>query len=143
MDLTAAARRLPGGRSAVVLVGGTIGTAFRAALEAAFPAQPGGWPWATFLINLSGAFLLGLLLETLSRRGPDVGVRQYLRLGVGTGVMGGYTTYSTFAVETVRLLEHGAVLAALGYAVASVLLGLAGALGGMLLAGRLVRRATP
>lgn len=126
-----------GSRTAVVFVGGALGTAIRAALEAAFPAQPGGWPWATFLINVSGAFVLGLLLETLSRRGPDAGARQLVRLGLGTGVMGGYTTYSTFAVETVRLIGTGAVLAGFGYALGSVLLGLAAALAGTRLAVRL------
>lgn len=126
-----------GSKTAVVFVGGALGTAIRAALEAAFPAQPGGWPWATFLINVSGAFVLGLLLETLSRRGPDAGARQLVRLGLGTGVMGGYTTYSTFAVETVRLIGTGAVLAGFGYAVGSVVLGLAAALAGSRLAARL------
>lgn len=124
--------------STVVFAGGVLGTAVRAALEAAMPAQPGGWPWATFAINVSGSFLLGLLLETLSRRGPDAGLRRYLRLGLGTGVMGGYTTYSTFAVETVRLfaLGGGAVFVGLGYALGSVLLGLAGAFAGMWVATR-------
>ncbi len=124
-------------KSLLIVVGGMVGTALRAALAATFPAQPGGWPWATFVINISGAFALGLLLEALSRRGPDGGVRQYLRLGVGTGVLGGYTTYSTFAVESVRLLGGGALLVGFGYALASVLLGLAAALGGTLLAARL------
>ncbi|MFT4218400.1 MAG: CrcB family protein [Micropruina sp.] len=124
--------------STVVLVGGAIGTAIRAALEFAFPAQPGGWPWATFLINVSGSFLLGLLLETLSRRRLDVGVRRLLRLGLGTGVMGGYTTYSSFAVETVRLLGlgGGAIAVGAGYALGSVVLGLAGAFAGMWVATR-------
>lgn len=124
--------------STVVFVGGALGTAIRAALEAAMPAQPGGWPWTTFAINVSGSFLLGLLLETLSRRGPDAGLRRYLRLGLGTGVMGGYTTYSTFAVETVRLftLGGGAVFVGLGYALGSVVLGLAGAFAGMWVATR-------
>ena len=128
-----------GARTAVVFAGGVAGTAVRAALETALPAQPGGWPWATFVINLTGAFLLGLLLETLARRGPDEGARQLLRLGLGTGVMGGYTTYSTFAVETVRLLGAGAVLSGLGYALGTVLLGLAAALAG----GRLAARLSP
>ena len=124
--------------SAVVLVGGAFGTAVRAALESAFPAQPGAWPWTTFAINVSGSFLLGLLLETLSRRGPDAGLRRYLRLGVGTGVMGGYTTYSTFAVETVRLLGLGgaATFLGIGYALGSVVLGLLAAFAGMWLAAR-------
>ena len=124
--------------STVVLAGGAVGTAVRAALESAFPAEPGGWPWATFSINLTGSFLLGLLLETLSRRGPDAGLRRYLRLGLGTGVMGGYTTYSTFAVETVRLLGlgGGAMFVGLGYALGSVTLGLAAAFAGMWVAAR-------
>ncbi len=125
-------------KSLLILIGGALGTGIRAALEAAYPAQPGGWPWATFLINVTGAFTLGVLLETLIRRGPDSGVRQYLRLGLGTGVLGGYTTYSTFAVEAVRLLGAGAVLIGIGYAIASVILGLAAALAGTLLADRLV-----
>jgi CrcB protein len=124
-------------KSLLILIGGALGTGIRAALEAAYPAQPGGWPWATFLINVTGAFPLGVLLETLIRRGPDSGVRQYLRLGLGTGVLGGYTTYSTFAVEAVRLLGAGAVLIGIGYAIASVILGLAAALAGTLLAARL------
>ena len=126
-----------GSRTVVVIAGGALGTAIRAGIESAFPAQPAGWPWATFLINVSGAFLLGLLLETLSRRGPDVGGRRLLRLGLGTGVMGGYTTYSTFAVETVRLIGSGAVLAGIGYSLGSVVLGLVAALAGTLLASRL------
>ena len=126
-----------GSRTAVVCGGGALGTSIRAALEAAFPAQPGGWPGSTFLINVSGAFLLGLLLETLSRRGPDVGARRLVRLGLGTGVMGGYTTYSTFTLETVRLIGSGAMLAGIGYALGSVLIGLAAALAGSRLAIRL------
>ena len=128
-----------GATTLVVFAGGALGTATRAALEAANPAPPGGWPVTTFLINVSGAFVLGLLLELLSRRGPDVGARRLLRLGLGTGVMGGYTTYSSFAVETVRLFGEGgaAVFVGLGYALGSVLLGLAAAWAGTLLAIRI------
>ena len=66
------------------------------------------------------------------------GVRRYLRLGLGTGVMGGYTTYSSFAVETVRLFGEGgaAVFVGIGYALGSVVLGLAAAFAGMWLAAR-------
>lgn len=114
----------------VIMVGGTVGTAVRAWLEGAHPAVPGEWPWTTFWINISGALILGVLLEVLAETGPDRGWRRGLRLGVGTGVLGGYTTYSTFAVETLQVLQSGAWLVALGYALGSVVLGLLAAFAG-------------
>ncbi len=121
---------------AVILVGGSIGTGIRAGLSSAFPHGPGEWPWATFGINLTGALLLGILLEVLAGTGPDRGWRRVVRLGLGTGVLGGFTTYSTFAVETVELLRAGAWLAGIGYALGSVLVGLVAAWSGVLLARR-------
>lgn len=123
----------------VILAGGTAGTAARAGLEATFAPPVGGMPWATFGINLSGAFLLGALLEVLAATGRDVGWRRMLRLGVGTGVLGGYTTYSTFAVETMTLLQGGAWLIGMGYALGSVILGFLAAYGGITLSARIVR----
>ena len=120
----------------VIGVGGAAGTATRAWLSGSFPVGVGQWPWATFWINLTGALLLGLLLEVLAETGPDQGWRRAIRLGAGTGFLGGFTTYSTFAVETLGLLQAGAWLTGLGYAVGSVLLGLFAAFAG----GRLVRR---
>lgn len=125
----------------VILVGGMLGTAVRSSLEALQPAQPGGWPWTTFWINVSGALALGVLLELLAETGPDRGWRRGLRLGVGTGVLGGYTTYSTFSVETLTLLGSGAWLIGIGYAVASVTLGLAAAFAGARGVRRLLRGA--
>ena len=121
---------------AVILLGGTVGTALRAWIEGAFAPQVGEWPWATFWINVSGALLLGIVLELLAATGPDRGWRRGVRLGVGTGLLGGYTTYSTFSVETLQLLQAGAWLIGLAYAIASVLLGLIAAF----LGGRAVRR---
>lgn len=121
---------------AVILAGGTVGTGTRAWLAAAFPHGPGEWPWATLGINLTGALLLGVLLEVLAGTGPDRGWRRAVRLGVGTGVLGGYTTYSTFAVETFELVRAGAWLAGLGYALGSVVVGLGAAWAGALLARR-------
>ena len=118
----------------LILVGGTAGTAVRGWLEGSFAAAAGQWPWTTFWINLSGALLLGLLLEVLAGSGPDRGWRRGLRLGLGTGFLGGYTTYSTFAVETFQLLDGGAVLIGLGYSVGSVLLGFLAATAGARLA---------
>ena len=103
----------------IVFVGGALGTAIRSLLGDAFAGPSGSWPWTTLAINLSGAFLLGLLLEALVRSGTDTGTRRLARLGIGTGVMGGYTTYSTFMVETTQL----SWLPAAAYVVATVVLG--------------------
>ena len=79
-----------------------------------------------------------MLLEAIAESGRDAGWRRGLRLGVGTGVMGGFTTYSTFSVETVLLLRSGHWLLASGYAVASVVTGVLAAILGV----RLVRWTT-
>ncbi len=118
---------------ALVVLGGSAGTAARALAEGAFPAMPAGWPWATFVINVTGAFLLGFLLEALCRGGRDEGWRRRVRLGAGTGFLGGYTTYSTFALE---VAQRAPALAA-AYAAATALLGVAAAIAGYRLAGRL------
>jgi len=123
----------------LILAGGSVGTAARAFLEASHPAAPGGWPWTTFAINMLGAFTLGLLLESLASTVPDRGWRLRVRLGAGTGLLGGFTTYSTFSVETVSLLRHAPALG-VGYGLATALLGLAAAWAGMAIAGRVVQR---
>lgn len=106
----------------LILLGGTVGTAARAALETLFPAAPTALPWTTLAINLMGSFLLGVLVETLSASGPDRGVRRGIRLTIGTGVLGGFTTYSTFMVETADRLRNGYALLALTYLVGSVII---------------------
>ena len=86
----------------IVLLGGTLGTGVREALSLLIPPI-GAFPMAIFLINVTGAFALGVALEILLRLGPDEGHRRRLRLFVGTGFMGGYTTYSTLAIGTAFL----------------------------------------
>lgn len=115
------------GLALLVAVGATVGTLLRASIELVFPHAPGEWPWATFAINILGSLALGALIEALALRGPDTGRRRMLRLGVGTGVVGGFTTYSTFVVEIDRLATAGAVSMALVYALASVVLGVVAA----------------
>ncbi|WP_194907135.1 CrcB family protein [Quadrisphaera sp. INWT6] len=112
-----------------VVLGGAAGTAVRVAAEGQLP-RPADLPLPTLLVNLVGALVLGALLEGLARRGPDAGRRRIVRLLVGTGFCGGLTTYSTFAVE-VDLLLAGHLLAGVGYALLTVLLGLVAAAAGV------------
>ena len=104
----------------VVWVGGTVGTGLRVALTP--ERTPTSFPVTTFLVNLVGAGLLGLLVARLSRREETVRTRR-LRLLLGTGVLGGFTTYSALAVDTVLLVRDGAVVRGLAYAVGTLLLG--------------------
>lgn len=118
----------------LVFAGGMVGTTGRYLIDMALPA--GNWPWATFTVNVLGAFLLAFVLVGLSRRGADYGVRRVTRLGLGTGLLGSLTTYSTFAVETFDLLAGP--VPGLAYAGATVLGGLAAAAAGVALARVLV-----
>lgn len=104
----------------VVITGGMFGALGRYGLSTVLPA-PGGWPLPTLVINLTGAFLLGVLLEALVRRGPDAGRLRGIRLLAGTGFLGAFTTYSTLALETNTLLETGRSADALIYVTATLL----------------------
>ena len=106
----------------LVALGGAVGTGLREGLGLLFPAAAPAFPWTTAAINLAGAFVLGALLETLLRMGPDHGHRRTVRLFVGTGVLGGFTTYSALATDTVLLLRDS-VTSGLLYALGTVLLG--------------------
>ena len=121
---------------ALIGIGGVLGTYARASLAHLVPSHPGQWPWATFAVNLTGALVLGFLLEALTRSGSDVGWRRRSRLILGTGFLGSYTTYSALAVEVTQSLHAGHVVLALGYAGVSVVLGVGAASIGYLAARR-------
>lgn len=125
----------------LVALGGAVGTALRAVLATVLPAVD-GISWTILGINVAGAFCLGLLLESLARTGPDAGPRRAVRLFVGTGVLGGFTTYSTLADDTARLLDAGRWGAGAGYALLSVVLGLAAAAAGTAIGARRRHRTT-
>ncbi|MGQ7295413.1 fluoride efflux transporter FluC [Quadrisphaera sp. KR29] len=129
-------RRLPGAPPwrllALVALGGAVGAPARWALALWLPGAASGWPTATFVTNLLGALVLGALLEALARRGPDAGRRRAVRLAVGTGVLGSFTTYSTFALEVDSYLRSGQVALGAAYALATVTGGLACAALGVL-----------
>lgn len=121
----------------LVFLGGTLGTAARVALGRLVPPVA-AIPVATGAINVVGAFLLGLLLERLARAGPDDRWRRDLRLGVGTGMLGGFTTYSALATDTATLVSAGRAAAAIGYALATLVLGLLAAAMGVWCGRRLI-----
>ncbi|PVZ93482.1 hypothetical protein DDQ50_15805 [Amnibacterium flavum] len=106
---------------ALVALGGVVGTGVRAALTEAFPTA--GFPWTVFVVNLVGSFALGALLEGLVRRGDDSGRRRTVRLLVGTGMIGGFTTYSAFALDAALLFRTGDAATAIAYLAATVLIG--------------------
>jgi fluoride exporter len=97
-------------------VGGALGALARWAVAEALPSEPGGWPWATLLVNLTGCLLLGALFAGLAARSPEP---SWARPFLGVGVLGGYTTYSTLAVEVAGLGENGDLALAVGYVLAS------------------------
>jgi CrcB protein len=116
---------------ALAALGGALGALARWGLAEALPHSPGGWPWATLLVNLVGCLLIGVLLAVLLARFPH---SPWLRPFLAVGVLGGFTTYSTFAVDVVRLADAGRLALAAGYLVASVLGGVLAVLAGLVAA---------
>jgi len=108
----------------LVGVGGALGTGLRLGVSALFPADS-PLPVAVIAVNLSGALALGWLLETLALRGPETKVGRAIRLGVGTGVLGGYTTYSALAVGSDGLIAADSLAVGLLVAVPTVVAGVA------------------
>ena len=122
---------------ALVAIGGAAGTLARHGIaEVLDPDRL--FPLATFLVNLTGAFALGALLETLLVRDHSAPAKR-LRLLLGTGFLGGYTTYSALAVETDTLLRGDHVALGLAYAAGSVVAGLVAAQAGVAAARAVVR----
>lgn len=119
----------------LVWLGGTLGTGSRFLVGAAVP-RVADVPVATVGINVLGAFLLGLLLTQLARSAPDLGRRPWARLLLGTGFLGGFTTYSALAVDAAVLGQAGRVGMAAAYAIGTLVLGAAASFAGMVLAGR-------
>jgi CrcB protein len=119
---------------AAIFAGGFIGAVARAELATALPPPAGRWPWATFLVNVAGAFLVGWFTTRLQERLP---LSSYRRPFLGTGFCGGLTTFSTMQVELLQMLDADAVGLAAAYALASVVAGFAA----VTVATNLVRRA--
>ena len=124
------------GPLAAIAVGGALGTLARYGVDRAVVPAPLGFPWATWTVNVAGSFVLGAVVTLVVERWPR---DRYLRPLVAVGFCGGFTTFSTLAVEIAQRVQHGRGLLAAVYLVVTLLAGLAAALAGITVArGRLL-----
>ena len=115
-----------------VAVAGAVGAPARFVIERMIRARwPTDWPWGTFLVNVSGSLALGLVVGFVLAQGVDANVRTV----VGTGFLGAYTTFSTYAYETVRVGTVPRRGLAVAYAFGSVLASVVAAMIGLMLTG--------
>jgi fluoride exporter len=107
---------------AAIAVGGSFGALARYGIDVGIERRADAlFPWSTFIINLSGCFLVGVLIGTLVDRHPTP---EWLRFGLVVGFCGAYTTFSTFAQETLGLVEERVAALALLTAAGSIVLGI-------------------
>lgn len=113
-----------------VIVGGLVGTALRLGLDALLPHADDEFPWSTLVINVVGAFALGALVARVWPWAPD-----WMRAGLGVGLLGSFTTFSAIAVSLVALADAGEWVTAASYLVVTVIAGLLAAWAGIALVG--------
>lgn len=118
-----------------VAAGGALGAIARWAVAEALPHDPGGFPWSTFSVNVVGCFLIGVLMVLVVERWSH---RPLARPFLGTGVLGGFTTFSTYAVDTRGLLAAGQPAVAATYLVGTLAVGLLAVVVGLRLTERIV-----
>ncbi|KZD25870.1 fluoride efflux transporter CrcB [Tardiphaga robiniae] len=115
----------------LVFVGGGLGSTLRYAVNVASARGLGtAFPWGTFLINITGSTVMGLIAGYLAFKGE---ASQPWRLFLMTGILGGYTTFSAFSLDTAVLYERGELGLALAYVLGSVVLSIAGLFAGLAL----------
>ncbi|MBG6108549.1 CrcB family protein [Frigoribacterium sp. CG_9.8] len=129
---------MPGWREAVAVVaGGVVGTGLRLTLDTVIPHGDADFPLSTLLINVVGSFALGALVATLWRRSNTP---NWLKVGLGSGLIGSFTTFSALIVSLLSEAQRGAWMLAVLYLALSLVLGLGAALLGLSL-GRRPRQA--
>ena len=129
--------RAPWGILVSISVGGAIGAIVRWGIGTAFPSPPDGFPWATFVINVTGCLLIGALMVLVT----DVWAEQKLaRPFLGVGVLGGYTTFSTYIVDIQRLINDNAAAIALAYLTGTVVAALCATAAGIAVTRFAIRR---
>ncbi|MFD1788237.1 fluoride efflux transporter CrcB [Sphingomonas floccifaciens] len=115
----------------IVMAGGAVGSGARHLFGRWTLATFGpDYPWGTLGVNLIGGLLMGLLVGSLARAGGS----EPARLLLGVGVLGGFTTFSAFSLDTALMIERGALVMAAGYVLASVIGALAALFGGLAIA---------
>lgn len=114
-----------------VAAGGVLGTALRLGVDVLLPHGGGVFPVGTFLVNVAGSFALGMLVARVWPTAPD-----WLRAGLGPGLLGSFTTFSALAVSAVELTAAGAGSSAVLYVAASVVGGISAAATGLRLGAR-------
>lgn len=119
-------------RLLIVAAGGALGAVARYGVGRLLPAA--GWPWATLTVNLVGGLLMGLLAGWLAFRGGAQG--ETIRLFAAVGLLGGFTTFSAFSLETALMIEKRQFALASGYVAASVVLSVAALFLGLTIARR-------
>lgn len=113
----------------LVACGGAIGSVLRYLAAVAGTRWLGPeWPYGTFFVNITGALAMGLVVEAIGRR---FNASNELRLFVATGILGGYTTFSTFSLDASAIWERGDGIGAFFYVAASVLVGIAALFAGL------------
>ena len=108
----------------VVAVGGMVGALARFQIGRSWPARPDGFPWSTLTINVVGCLLIGALMVLVTERGQ---AHPLIRPFLGTGVLGGFTTFSTYTVDIHRLLTTNHIPLALSYLLATAVSAVAAA----------------
>ncbi|MDV9187310.1 fluoride efflux transporter CrcB [Streptomyces sp. SR27] len=119
---------------AAVAVGGAIGASARYGAGLLWPSPEGAFPWTTFTVNVTGCALLGVLMVLVTEKPTEwssAPPHPLLRPFLGTGFCGGFTTFSTYALETERLLSGGDPMRGLLYLGGTVLTALAGVWAGV------------
>ncbi|QFY10025.1 fluoride efflux transporter CrcB [Nonomuraea phyllanthi] len=119
--------------TAAVSAGGVLGALTRYGISTALPHAPGGFPWSTFLINVSGCLLIGVLMTLIDQVWTG---RRLLRPFWGVGVLGGYTTFSTYIIDVHTAVRAGAPGVAVAYLAGTLVIALPAVWAGVAVAGK-------
>jgi fluoride exporter len=120
----------------IVFFGGGLGAALRHGINIVSARAFGTeFPYGTLIINVLGSLAMGLIIEYFALK---TGLPQRMRLFLTTGILGGFTTFSTFSLEAVLLYERGAIMGSAIYVVASIVLAIAGLFAGLMIVRALV-----